>query len=120
MQIVAVYRLHPVFSLLRHLHASGIGHCQDGSRFPLQVFIVFDFQSHKSLVISAGKAKHLGGQAVVWIVPFVILIHLHPRQVVRSDLIAQGFVHIGLNNLPGTVLFHLFSDSIFLDSQFFA
>ena len=120
MKIIARYGFNPVLCGILYLHALCVGHGEYLSVHSFQIFLVFYFQADDALVVSPGKSQDLGCQAVVGIIPFVVLIHLDPCQPVGTYLVPQLFVHIGLDDFPGTALLHPFSHQLLIQIQFIA
>ena len=117
-EVISRYGLYSLLACGINLHSPRIRHGQDHSLLPLQIFLVFDLQADNSLIVSSGKAKYLGGKAVIGIVTFVILIHLHPFQIVGPDCISLFFSHIAFDPLNGGILFYPLTDIIFRKLQF--
>ena len=104
-QILPRYGLHTFFSPGCKLHAPCIGHGKNRSLRSLQYLLIFHFQTDNSLIISAGKAQHLGGQRIIWIIPLIILIHLYPGKIIAPYPVSGFLFHIA---------FYLFNRGILL------
>ena len=104
-QILPRYGLHTFFSPGCKLHTSCIGHSKNCSLRSLQYLLIFHFQTDNSLIVSTGKAQHLGGQRIVWIIPLIILIHLYSGKIIAPDPVSGFLFHIA---------FYLFNRGILL------
>ena len=90
-QIFPRNRFYTLFSLCCKLHAPCIGHGKNRPFCSLQYLFIFYFQTDDSLIISTGKAQHLGGQRIIRIIPLIVLIHLYPCQITAPDPVS-GFL----------------------------
>ena len=116
-QIVSGDRLHPLLPRVGDLHAPGVRLCQDRAVDPLEIFVVHDLQADDALVVAARKAQHLGGQTPVGVIPFEILVHLHPCQLAGADPIPDLLIYIGLDPLDGAVFLHLLTHVLLRKAQ---
>ena len=117
LQIVSGHRLQPALPRFRQFYSSGVRQGQDFSRRALQDLIILHLQTDNALVVASGKPQHLGCQTSKRIIPFIVLVHLHPGQSVLPDPVPRLLVHVGGNALHGADLLHLLPDRIPGQSQ---
>ena len=100
-QVVSRHRLLPSFTGGFYLDSRGIGQGQDHPLLPAQILVIDHFKADDPLIVAARKPEHLGSKSVIGIIPFIVFIHLHPRQIRLPDLVSEFFGHIAAYPLHG-------------------
>ena len=112
-QIISGNRLYSLLSGFIDLHTLCIRHCKDRALLPLKIFFVLHLKTYNSLIVTAGKTKHLGCKTSVRIISLIVFIHLDSRKIVCSYGISRFLVHIALDSLYGRIFFHSLSHIFF-------
>ena len=112
------YRLYAILGCVLNLHPGRIRQCQDQAVLSLEPGFILHLQSYDPLIVPACKTKHPGCQAVIGVIPLVVLIHLDARKSHFPDPVPDFLVHIRLYDFPGRVFLHLLFHILKGDGQF--
>ena len=115
---VSRHRLDTVFRHALQLDSPRVRDRQDRPVDSLQITLVLDLQADDALVVASREPQHLGTHLVIRVVPFVILIHLHPRQVVIADTVPHLLLHVRLYLLHRGNFFHPLPHGTLVQPQF--